>query len=311
MRARVLTAAVVVPLALGAAAFALTSSSRAVYPDTYPAAWAAAVCATSPIIGTLSDAGTGPVCQDDNWLVGSNVHNPATSYDFRNCTDYVAWREESTGHLMPKGLGNARDWGSHLTPDDAPAVGAIAWEARGDHVAYVEWVSSDMSTITISEYNEQYLRGQPSWGTGAYDTRTLSARSFRYLHLPMATPAPAPSSTPPTTIGAQTTLSPTTQVTSNSFGIGRVFDDNCVVAWPTAPSYTSKGIEMTMSCDSVPEDRFLFTDVFYPDPHFAINPDTGQIHVHGRIEDISTSDYGYKELVVDASSVTIPSANAP
>jgi len=92
---------------------------------------------------------------------------------------------------------------------------------------------------------------------------------------------------------------------SRSYAIGSTFDDECVVAWPTAPSISSSSIEMTMSCDHVPEGEFLFTDVGYDDPNLSVTPDTGKMHVVGKIIDISQSDYGYKELVVEASRITL------
>ncbi|NNN09004.1 MAG: hypothetical protein HKL85_07410 [Acidimicrobiaceae bacterium] len=89
------------------------------------------------------------------------------------------------------------------------------------------------------------------------------------------------------------------------FTIGSAFNDYCGVAWPSAPLLTSTSITMTMSCNSVPENRFLFTEVIFGDPRLGVTPNTGLMHVVGRIVDIATSQYGFHELVVVASSVTL------
>jgi surface antigen len=118
-------------------------------------------------------------------------------------------------------MGNASDWGSYFEahgnpPDNTPTVGAIAWESGGDHdhVAYVEAVSADQQSVTISEYNEHYLKGQPSSGTGDYDTRTVAVSAFQYIHVAKPSPSPSPSgSSTPTTrpsgpSSSTTTISP-------------------------------------------------------------------------------------------------------
>lgn len=67
-------------------------------------------------------------------------------------------------------------------------------------------------------------------------------------------------------------VAPTTDrsITSGqTFEIGDEFNSSCVVAWPTAPTYTSQGIGLTLSCSGIP-NQFLFVDVFYPDPKLPI-----------------------------------------
>jgi hypothetical protein len=103
-----------------------------------------------------------------------------------------------------------------------------------------------------------------------------------------ATPAPPPSASHP-----------------QSLAVGASFDSECVVAWPTAPVTTSTSIQMTMSCGGVPENEYLFTQVDYGDPNLPISPDHARAHVVGTIVDVATSAYGYKELVVQASSVQV------
>ncbi|MGO9955395.1 MAG: hypothetical protein ACLP50_05355, partial [Solirubrobacteraceae bacterium] len=112
----------------------------------------------------------------------------------------------------------------------------------------------------------------------------------------------AGSSTTPTT--STTAPAPSTPQ-PQSLAIGAAFDSECVVAWPTAPVRTSDSIQMTMSCSQVPEDKFLFTQVVYGDPNLAITPDHDRAHVVGKIVDIATSAYGYRELVVQASTAQV------
>ena len=111
---------------------------------------------------------------------------------------------------------------------------------------------------------------------------------------PPTTPQPTP---PPVRTAPQT---------PQPLAIGSPFNDKCVVAWPTAPVRTTNSIEMTMSCTHVPENIYLFTQVDYGDPNLRITPSTGAIHVEGHVTDIATSEYGYKEIVVEASNVQLP-----
>ena len=127
-------------------------------------------------------------------------------------------------------------------------------------------------------------------------------RSFTVFHRSEQAPTPSVPVTPPPTSPPVVTVPP-----SPSFTVGSAFDDYCIVAWPTAPTTTSDSIEMTMTCQHVPEGEFLFTHVIYGDPNLDVTPSTGEMHIIGRVADVATSDYGYKELVVNASRVVLPS----
>ena len=119
----------------------------------------------------------------------------------------------------------------------------------------------------------------------------------------------APTSTTTTSTTTTTTFPPaptsTTLPPAPTFATGSHFSDDCVIAWPTAPSYTNNSIEMTMSCEHVPEDQYLFTNVVYDNPSLQPTPDTGTMHVVGQVVGVARSDYGYSELEVQASNVTI------
>jgi len=114
--------------------------------------------------------------------------------------------------------------------------------------------------------------------------------------------------TQPPTTPQPTPPPPPVRTAPQPLAIGSAFSDKCVVAWPTAPVRTTTSIEMTMSCAHVPENTYLFTQVDYDDPNLPITPSTGAINVEGRVVDIATSEYGYKELVVEANNVQLPGA---
>jgi hypothetical protein len=121
------------------------------------------------------------------------------------------------------------------------------------------------------------------------------------------TPAPAPGTTTDQAPAAQAPPATTPAAPSTStFEIGAPFEDDCVVAWPTAPVRTSSTIQLTMSCAHVPSSEFLLTHVIYGDPDLPITPSTGQVHVVGRVVDVAQSEYGFRQLVVEASEVRLP-----
>jgi outer membrane protein assembly factor BamB len=128
----------------------------------------------------------GKIVSDYDW---GTIHNDNSSkseqspygYDYRNCTDYVAWEVASLGVLPAqyKGLGNAKDWptkapGKGLTVDTTPAIGAAAVKTTGTfgHVAFISAYNSSTGVMTVQEYNH--------FQDGNYGTRsgTLSNLGF-------------------------------------------------------------------------------------------------------------------------------------
>jgi len=87
--------------------------------------------------------------------------NSSRGYGYRNCTDWVAFRvnQASEGKIsVSVGLGNAKDWYANSPTGQqalTPKAGDIAVSTTGTygHVAFVEWVSPDGSSMIISEYN--------------------------------------------------------------------------------------------------------------------------------------------------------------
>jgi len=147
----------------------------------YP--WASATCQGTP----LTYNGT-QYCPNDNWVYNSGLFD-SWGYNYRNCTSWVAWRlSTNNGYTMPRAIGDASAWGGYFSShgvvvNHTPAIGAIAWESGGDHVAYVESVVSGGSQVTISEYNEAYYPGRPTAGDGLYDTRPVATSAFEYIHV--------------------------------------------------------------------------------------------------------------------------------
>jgi surface antigen len=107
-----------------------------------------------------------------NWCPGYNwgtIRNNTTNaselspygYDYRNCTDYVAWKLSTLG-VKParyKGLGNGNTWGKYaashgLVDNDIPTVGSVAVSALGTfgHVAFVTGVKGKI--IRVAQYNQ-------------------------------------------------------------------------------------------------------------------------------------------------------------
>jgi GDSL-like Lipase/Acylhydrolase family len=121
--------------------------------------------------------------------------------------------------------------------------------------------------------------------------------------VPEAPPAPAPEPAPEPSPNVPP---PIRDQSGSHLEIGDVFSDECSVAWPTAPSYTSTTIQMTMHCAHQPA-QFLFTSVVYGDPNLKVTPSTGKMLVTGHIIDYSTSGYGFKQLVVQADQIQLPS----
>jgi hypothetical protein len=178
--------------------------------------------------------------------------------------------------------------------------------------------ASDISKLTKSKATLLILKNLKKLGTDVSIGVTLGTtigdlvmgkyfdnglRQFSVRHKFVAS---ANSTTTTTTIIAPTatTTTTTTPASSGSLTVGSPFSDDCVVAWPTAPTVTSDSIIMTMTCGHVPEGEFLFTQVQYGNPNLDVTPSTGTMHVVGRVVDVAKSDYGYEELVVRASSIT-------
>jgi surface antigen/alpha-tubulin suppressor-like RCC1 family protein len=175
--------------------------------------------ASAPCADTTNTRKGVHYCLGDNWSGPAGLYDPTYGgYGYRNCTDWVAFRlATNNGYTMPTAIGDASAWGSYFTnqgiaPNNTPAVGAIAWESGGNHVAYVEKVLSG-GMVRISEYNEHYYPGVPTEGNGTYDERTVPDSTFDYIHvkdLPSGPPTVSSFTATPSTLsaaGATVTLS--------------------------------------------------------------------------------------------------------
>src|SRR6266487_3561651 len=190
LRTRIFSIIVVLIMLFGAAVTLATKVPAKANTGGYP--YASMACVWSPYATT----GTGNWCKkvntsgqiisDYDW---GTIHNNNSSsseqspygYDYRNCTDYVAWKVASLG-VPPahyKGLGNAKDWptnapGKGLTVNTIPAIGAAAVKTTGTfgHVAFINAYNSSTGVMTVQEYNH--------YQDGNYGTRsgTLSSLGF-------------------------------------------------------------------------------------------------------------------------------------
>lgn len=152
----------------------IDSQPAAASTDGYPDA-DAANC--SAIFGVYS------WCKDENanGKFDSGDQNSTRGYDYRNCTDWVAWRIPKLGvGSVPSGLGNAANWNdkapSSWVKDNIPEPGDIAQSettAPFGHVGVVEKVNRDeqgtITSIEVSEYNKS--------GDGTYSWKTYTPDS--------------------------------------------------------------------------------------------------------------------------------------
>jgi hypothetical protein len=157
-----------------------------------------------------------------------------------------------------------------------------------------EWINGLTTSLSEGQWRIQHSF-HPNERGHQRTAEVVAELADQALQANTTQPAAAPVRTPPP---------PPIIDPAPRYEVGSSFDTDCVNAWPTAPTYTTTSIELTMSCPAVP-GQFLFVQVSYPDPNFPITPSTGRISVHGRIVDIAHSAYGYTELVVSADRMTI------
>ena len=131
-----------------------------------------------PMWGYLSTGGS-----DGNGNDGGADQRGSDGYGCRQCASYVAWKIAKETNFYPY-WGDAKDFTSNAmakfnSPDGAPRAGSIAvmdpYKAgqQYGHVAWVESVSADGRTVTVSQYNYNY--GQ---GYGMYSLMNLPTTAF-------------------------------------------------------------------------------------------------------------------------------------
>ena len=139
---------------------------------------------------------------NSTWADSSGSISSPYGFDYRNCTDFVAWRLNNDNKFtsLPHGIGTgATSWGTWAASagyavNSTPAAGAVAWWTANaldngisvgmfGHVAYVDSVNIDGS-VNIEEYNWDVN------GTfdGAHHTRTITPRAsgqqVQFIHFP-------------------------------------------------------------------------------------------------------------------------------
>lgn len=150
-------------------------------------------------------------------------------YAYRNCTDWVAWREATlAGVTVPKNLTDGGSWADNAASDGiAVSTTPEAWDAAVEpgspgHVAFVESVSSDGSKMTISEYNHD--------GQGDGDQRTITVSGSGFTKFVDFGKHPSPSQ-PPANLKADL-------VVHNA-------DNTWSVAGSTGTSFSGQGIGLS------------------------------------------------------------------
>lgn len=116
---------------------------------------------------------------------------------------------------------------------------------------------------------------------------------------PTTTTQAAPSPTPS---APSTTAAPAPATTTPTYTPGQPFDDVCYKQ--AIPSLqTSDSIQYGMLCLGVARThRYFFTAVIFRDPNF--NLPSGTMRVIGHVVGDATSQIGYRELVVDVTSIS-------
>jgi surface antigen len=164
-----------VGLVVGTASLAAAADTGGYPYWSMPCVWSP--YATSGPAGYCADYDWGTIKGNDS---AKSVQSPY-GYDYRNCTDYVAWRLSTLGvePAQYMGFGNAKRWGQQaarhgLVDNDIPAVGSVAVSTTGSfgHVAFVTAVSG--KTIMVSEYNK-HENGSYSTQSGPPDQLGFSS----------------------------------------------------------------------------------------------------------------------------------------
>jgi surface antigen len=131
----------------------------------------------------LSSPQSGPN-KDIYLYVGGLV--PGNSYDFGNCTFWVAILRSKAGDPIPNTWGDAITWAERAQHDGylvdhTPTINAIMQDPNAPggfgHVAYVENVDPNSGEWTISEMNRV--------GFDEVDTRVMpamAASSYNFIH---------------------------------------------------------------------------------------------------------------------------------
>lgn len=114
---------------------------------------------------------------------------------------------------------------------------------------------------------------------------------------PTTTTSDAPSDTAP-----PPTSPPITS--GDRLDIGDRFSMRCTVAWPTAPTRSTQGIQMRTFCPGL-SGQFQFVDILYEDPDLPVTPSRATMQVEGEIADVAESELGFKILVVLADDIVV------
>jgi surface antigen len=143
--------------------------------DDYPNK-AATDCSDMPVFGPSS------WCVEENGQPGfqNGEQWSARGYDYRNCTDFVAWRAAQSG-VNVSGLGDASTWDDRaaskgFTVTNVPAPNMVA--QKETHVAWVTAVSADKTLVWIEDYNN----ANPVDGNYR-GPRQVASSSYRYIDL--------------------------------------------------------------------------------------------------------------------------------
>ncbi|GAC1392980.1 MAG: hypothetical protein NVSMB46_09920 [Candidatus Saccharimonadales bacterium] len=148
---------------------------------SYP--WSNAVC----LNGDHSDAACSPSNVGEslayNWGYLPYNQWDENSFQYRNCTSYVAYKIRQATGISVAGYGNAKQWvyntSYHVdhSPSNNDIEAAVFTSGYYGHVMYVQSVNSDGS-VNVSQYN--------FGGRGEYSTMTINpiTTNAYFIHIP-------------------------------------------------------------------------------------------------------------------------------
>jgi surface antigen len=138
-----------------------------------PAAIAGQPIAAATAVAALPGGPSGQLLPPGTMAPDRTYRN---TYALGQCTWYVAGRRQ-----IPSNWGNANSWYYHAVASGwsvgaTPAIAAVAWTSAGPygHVALVEAVSANGSSVLISEMNYR--------GVGVKSSRWARTTDFKYIY---------------------------------------------------------------------------------------------------------------------------------
>lgn len=180
---RLVSTLTAIAVAIGSAGLVSFTRATSVHADSLGYPWptdSEAPCEFAPNGGSSCANPNNPSDKYDWGVYISGVfHQYRNGYEYRNCTDYVQWKESTVGVDVPSTWGNGGQWYDNA-PTSKQTTTPKAWDAavvpgNPGHVAFIESVNSVdpnnplNDNITVSEYNHDAQGHGDTWTGKASD----------------------------------------------------------------------------------------------------------------------------------------------